>query len=374
MSKHLSDHHKVLLDILSCALWKKDFEFPEGFKEWDQILRNAMSHSVLAIVSHYLLSKLEFTAKLPSELRLKLKSFVVNSVIASEKLNDVILLTNDVLVQEGIEPILLKGYGIAQFYPYPALRQCGDIDFYVGVDSYKKSYEVLTSRFGKRNDSDIWQDKHYNLVVNDAELEVHRFCDEHYSSKYHAILQKYSEQGLSVKTEIVSINGSDIKIPETTFNAFYIFYHLFRHFIYGGVGLRQICDWAVFLSKNKESIDRLKLETMLKEMNLSGAWKDFGKLIVRYLGFPEEDFPFYDPMVNDRKVLRIIDRILSEGNFGFERSYYKKRSNSYLLNKFLSFWRQSARFIDLMFLYPSSSFYFMMSFLKTAFSKFLAHE
>lgn len=370
----MQKHSKILLDILSSALWNKDYTVPVDFREWKQVLRMANSHSVLAIVSHYLLRQREFTTSISYEMRLKMKSFVVSSVMASDKQNDTIILANDVLVQEGIVPILLKGYGIAQFYPQPALRQCGDIDFYVGEGSYKKSYEVLAGRFEGRADDDIWQEKHYSLMVNDMEVEVHRLCDEHYSAKYHAILQKYSDQGLSEDLENVSIKGSEIRIPETTFNAFYIFYHLFRHFIYGGVGLRQICDWAVFLNKNKDSIDRQKLETMLKEMKLMGAWKDFGHMIVKYLGFPEGDFPFYESKISDRRVSRIIDRILSEGNFGFERSYYKNRSDSYILNKFLSLWRQLSRFVKLMFLYPGSSFYFMMSFLKTAFSKFLAHE
>ena len=38
--------------------------------------------------------------------------------------------------EAGIDPVLLKGQGIALNYPEPMLRECGDIDLYVGPEQY----------------------------------------------------------------------------------------------------------------------------------------------------------------------------------------------------------------------------------------------
>lgn len=47
------------------------------------------------------------------------------------------------LRKAGIEPVLLKGQGLSRYYPTPELRQCGDIDIYVGEENYEKAYDAI---------------------------------------------------------------------------------------------------------------------------------------------------------------------------------------------------------------------------------------
>ncbi len=374
MKYRMTQSQEVLLRILKAALRDENSDVLEDFDQWGELIKVAKSQSVLPIIAKFILKDTHIQNNLSNEIRLKLKSIVVSSVMTSDKLNKTLVVISDILKEEGIAHVLLKGWGLAQNYPLPSLRQCGDIDLYVGIEYYERSHSVLKAMYGKDVQDDIWEDKHYDLHVNDIQVEIHRVCDEHFSSRYDAILQYYSGMGLTQNLETCAVDGTEVFTPEKTFNAFYIFYHLYRHFMYGGVGLRQLCDWELFLRNHHNDIDTSRLHAMLTEMKLMEAWRDFGKLIVTYLGFCSNDFPFYDSKVSDSRVSAIMNRIIEEGNFGFERSYYKGRSDSYIVNKFMSLGRQMARFIRLMSLYPRASFYYMMDFLSTALRRFCAHR
>ena len=135
--------------------------------------------------------------------------------------------------------------------------------------------------------------------------------------------------------------------------------------------LRQLCDWGAFLEKKRRSIDRTKLKQIIDEMEMMRAWQDFGELLVVYLGMNPQSLPYRDENISSRRLDIIMGRILSEGNFGFERSYFKKRSENYLLNKVVSLFRHMARFLQLFRLYPVSTYWYMMYFMRNAMSKFL---
>ena len=78
---------------------------------------------------------------------------------------------------------------------------------------------------------------------------------------------------------------------DADFNAFYIFNHRWHHFMTSGIGLRQFCDWMLFLHKHKDEIDLGRLEKFLMDMDMMKPWQSFGCVIVDVLGMPEEEFP-----------------------------------------------------------------------------------
>src|SRR5258706_1029919 len=45
----------------------------------------------------------------------------------------------------GVEPILLKGWGIARMYPQPALRPYGDFDLFVRPRDFRAAQSVIDS-------------------------------------------------------------------------------------------------------------------------------------------------------------------------------------------------------------------------------------
>ena len=124
----------------------------------------------------------------------------------------------------------------------------------------------------------------------------------------------------------------------------------------GGLGLRQICDWCRLLWTYRDSIDRGRLEDLVRQSDLVSEWKAFGAFAVDNLGLPAEAMPLYDASAKwQRKARRIHSFIMETGNFGHNRdkSYYSKYP--YLVYKAISLWGHIRDFFKRLMIFPMDS-------------------
>lgn len=272
------------------------------------------------------------------------------------KLNGVLVNVVSQLSAAGIRPVLLKGQGLAQYYPKPELRQCGDIDLYVGLGRYDDSYDVvkpLATQIDDRKALEVG--KHYDFFVGKVAVEMHRYSDRYPTSRLDRIYQEVSLRGLNENLIPLVFSSQEVYTPSDEYNAFYIFSHLFHHFLINGLGARQLCDWMLFLRSRSSHIDMQSLKTTLERLDMLKPWQAFGCVLVKYFGMPAETFPFYDP-AQENKAAKIVKRLLDEGNFGKERDVYKKRGKIYLINKTWAMFAHIGRSLGLLFLFPRHSF------------------
>ena len=86
--------------------------------------------------------------------------------------------------------------------------------------------------------------------------------------------------------------------------------HVAGHMINdGGVGLRHLCDWAVF-------VERVDVERFRPQLESVGLWTfacQLTAVCVRYLGLPEMDWVGEQ---DDEFLSSLIEDVLSAGNFG----------------------------------------------------------
>ncbi|MBQ0088948.1 MAG: nucleotidyltransferase family protein, partial [Prevotellaceae bacterium] len=73
---------------------------------------------------------------LPDEALMQLKQACMQNMMMQQEMKGVLATAWDALSYGGVQPVLLKGFGLAALYPQPYLRQWGDIDIYVGADGY----------------------------------------------------------------------------------------------------------------------------------------------------------------------------------------------------------------------------------------------
>ena len=268
-------------------------------------------------------------------------------------LNNTLILVVTELRRHGIDPVLLKGQGIARYYPVPELRQCGDIDLYVGLENGEKVHDLLSSVAEKIDDRVlIHHGKHYHVTMpGGVEVEVHRYTDNHLTRKLEDTYQAASAKGTTEGLVVYDFAGTPVNTPADEFNAFFIFNHLFHHFLTSGIGLRQFSDWMMFLHTRKGKLDLEYLHKLLTDMEMLMPWQAFGCVLVDDLGMPEDEFPFFD-RVQEGKTDKILSRVLKEGNFGKERRVYKNRGTNYLLNKTRSFFGHIGKSADLVTVFP----------------------
>ena len=236
-----------------------------------------------------------------------------------------------------IPVVLVKGQSLAQDYLEPERRQPGDIDLLLTPASYEAAKAVLLPKATKvlEEQTETW---HQGMRFKSIEVEVHGSISTLMSRKLDRQLAALLRQQFDGRPfPSVSIGGAGIPVPEADFNAIYIFVHFLQHFWSGGVGIRQLTDWMVFVSVHKRDIHPVILEKRLQELGLLRLWKVFTGFAQEYLGCPAEKLPLAtepDPK-KDARIWKFIRRC---GNFGKNRDRSRKEE-AYLVRKIHSLWR-----------------------------------
>ena len=258
----------------------------------------------------------------------------------------------------GVEPVLLKGQGLARNYLQPLLRECGDIDLYVGREQYEKACAIINGTATEQEKSEAHATKmHYGLPRYEPHLgkvyiEIHSISSRCFNEKADALYQALANKGLSNNLVPMVFEQVTVNTPSDSFNAFYIFFHMQRHFELGGIGMRQLCDWVRFLHTHANTIDPSFFESTLDALELRSVWNLFASVAVDYLGLPAEEMPLYQPGLKKEAEL-VLGDIFYVGNFGHDRTLRRKdRPASYLAGKWYSIRFSLERYRMLLRLYP----------------------
>ena len=139
----MKQHEEVFLELLRAGMWSRKPQVPMGFAEWGSVVRLAKSQSVLGVVGQVMLSDEQIAAGMSQELKAKVKKFVMSNMLTHNLLNNTLIKVVSTLREGGVESVLLKGQGLARNYPQPELRQCGDIDLYIGLNNGERVHDLL---------------------------------------------------------------------------------------------------------------------------------------------------------------------------------------------------------------------------------------
>lgn len=346
-------YEKVFFEILRASLWKTSVVIPEGFTDWTNVMRLAKVQALTGLVADVSISDPCVSELLPEDFIPKLNRIRIVNVSTYYRLSSTLIMVVTAMRKYGIEPVLLKGQSMARNYPVPELRQCGDIDLYVGTANYESSYEALKQIADEIDEPDALtsDEKHFHAKIANSVIEVHKYADIHSSSTFNKIYQKYADRGLSCNLVKMHFGDMDVSSPEDNFNAFYVFNHMWHHFMAGGVGLRQVCDWIMFLHSRAGKLDLDYLYAILNEMKLLIPWQAFGCIAVDVLGLPAEEFPFYTTKYRS-KADKVLKRIMEEGNFGQQTAFVRKHQKGYLYEKLFSLKCHIERFFGMVTLFP----------------------
>ncbi|MDE5759124.1 MAG: nucleotidyltransferase family protein, partial [Allobaculum sp.] len=245
------------------------------------------------------------------------------------------------LRDEGLKAVLLKGQAYARVYPRPEMRQCGDIDLYVGEDSYLPAYSAIKKFGWKREERFLPKTKHYGCWLDGIRIELHRIAGQLPSPAADHEFQLWSRAQLKESREYLETGGEKVNVPTPVFDVVFVFMHLYHHFLNGGTGLRHICDWILLLHTHSTHLDTKELEKLLNQFHLMRGWKKFTPIAVEHLGLPADECPFYSPKYSDEGE-KVLSFILKEGNFGRAKQKGAVRPEGYFAGKIYSFRRQSA--------------------------------
>lgn len=353
--------------LLRAALWGAPVDFNEAV-DWNGIMRIAEHHGNEVLLADCA-ARMNDGDKPSASALARMQTVMRNNLIHQMSLRQILVSAVKLLREHHIEPVLLKGFGLALLYPNPGLRQFGDIDLFVGLADFHEACRLLRTLPGGynwRKEEDVG--RHYNIEFGQYPMEVHRISADIENAKEQAVYTAIEQEGLSGHLQRADLDGFEVSIPSKEFVVFFTFYHAWHHFLTTGVGWRQLSDVALALHAYHGQLDLDKLRQWLADMHVMLPWQTFGYLMVDCLGLPETELPFYDPACRSR-ARRLYAQVMREGNF--------KRINGFKQNKpKYRFWHRVQTFIGVFInfyyrarVFPASAFREMITTLRQAFIK-----
>lgn len=361
--------------LMRAALWQQPVELEET-PDWEGIMSIAHHHAtnvLVADVASRLTGDKAPSSAMLREMKTRMRANLINQLELKQILTKAIITLRD----KGMEPVLLKGFGLALLYPNPNLRQFGDIDLFVGVQQFHSACTVLRTLPGGYN----WGDeldigRHYNIEFGHYPMEIHRVSADIDNPRNAAKFAVIEQDGLFDNKRTVNFEGFQLPVPSKEFMVFFTFFHAWHHFLTTGVGWRQISDVTMTLhtylgqpvDSQTATFDLEKLHTWLMTMHLLKPWQTFGWLMVNYLGLPTAEMPFYNPSCS-RKAQKLYTRVMAEGNFRRPNRFKHRKPKGRIAKRAHSFIGIFVDFFQLANLFPAQAFHEMQTALEFSFSK-----
>ena len=353
--------------LLQAAIWDRPVAY-EGAIDWPKVMQLSEHHATVTLLCD-VASKMNDGRQPGPEMLALMKQQMRANLFFQMRLKQAMLQAVSMLREHDIEPVLLKGFSLAQLYPNPALRQFGDIDLFVGLEKFHEACAVLRAMPGSYNWGVILDSgRHFNIEFGEYSLEIHRVSSEILEAEENAVYMELERQGLVINAEEVELEGARLRVPSKDFMVFFTFYHAWHHFLTSGVGWRQLCDIAMTLHAYHDQINMEQFRRSLEALHLMKPWQSFGYLLVRQLGLPESEMPFYSSKLGHTPD-RLYDYIMAEGNFGRDETFKMKQPKGYLLHKAHAFACIFVDFFRMFKVFPEVAFRELGNTLKQGFTK-----
>lgn len=320
----------LLLSIISHELFNG--EMPDICEEnITALLKEASAQSVFPMV--YAALKRDFGNKYPEKInkyeQLYL-TYVVSCVQNAHEYNELDTIMNKCKIPYCV----LKGFASASYYKDSVLRAVGDVDFIVrpqDVDNASKTLEeygfVKNSNDSedihivfKRGGFSIWELHHNINGIPDSDIGV-RLNDD---------IKRVIDDSRRCDNREVNCN-----IPSEYHHGLIMMLHIISHLTSEGIGLRHICDWAVFV----DSFNEDEFEEMFRgKFTQYGIWK-FAQIItmacVEYLGLKPQKWAkeiVDNNVFTQQDMEELMLDVISGGNFG-QKDRNRSREIKYISDK-----------------------------------------
>lgn len=265
----------IFCQLVQIAIGTRDVsEFTAVSQEqWQELFRIAKKQGLLA-VTFGAIEKLSPSLQPPLQVKLSWIRCRELIVAQNEKISALCREIDTLLPQVGVRTCILKGQGMATYYPIPEYRNSGDIDLWVclenATDDLDADVKVIIEKVTalKRGNIHDLSYHHVEWTVDGVEVELHHRPGKYFNKRTDKMYQKWASE----EFENRKLSDVGFHIPSAKFCLVQLIEHMMRHIVYcEGLGLRQMCDYAVLLQKTtkEEKDDALRMIHKLGMKNLA---------------------------------------------------------------------------------------------------------
>lgn len=289
-----------LLLLLSKALFGREIRLSDP--DWMQILKEARNQTVVQLAY----SAVDKSALSPEEAKCWKQAAAID-LANSIKVGDDHSQLNEWMT--GIPYVILKGAASASYYPTPVYRSMGDVDFLVRPEDLEKAGRILEGHGLKP-----WNERHISHIVYRSprlHYEMHFNLAGTPNGTAGELVREYTRDIFDKAKEETIVNGVAL-LPSPFHHGLILLLHTGHHLTGEGIGLRHLCDWAVFENSLSENEFCDLFEDELKKLGLWHFAQILTRVAIKYLGADERAWA----AANETVVDGLIEDILVGGNFG----------------------------------------------------------
>ncbi|MBR5094497.1 MAG: nucleotidyltransferase family protein [Oscillospiraceae bacterium] len=305
----ITHEQQVLFLLLGNALFLRGDKIPDDV-DWNVVLREARQQAVLPLA--WEAAKGCLSGPAAEAIDRQVGEIVVNDMYID--FDHVEL--HSCMQAAGIPYVVMKGSASAAYYPQPMLRMMGDVDFLVHREDVQRAGEALLAQgFQAREGQDETIHRAYtrnNDPTHSSEWELHwrpnGIPSNATGEKIWELLSDSVETACLHETE----NGCYM-VPDDFHHGLMLLVHTAMHLMHSGVGLRHLCDWAVFSDSLPTERFCALFEGPLQEVGLWGFASALTACAARYLGCCA---PRWAELVPEELLEALMLDILAGGNFG----------------------------------------------------------
>ena len=294
----INSNQMALLELLKATLFHIEPSFPAD-ADWDVVLQEAKDHAVVALAAQ----------SVPKTEAHKWSQFVDQNTAHTLQVlhaqSELVRLFETV----GIPLAVLKGAAAAAYYPNPAQRTMGDIDFIVPTERLDEAKALLESSGYTAQSADREEDRHIVFERHGVLFELHRRF-----SSFGLDIDPAIYDGIQNRNQAVVLGQTFPMLPPLE-NGLVLLAHIRQHLIeeYFSLGLRQMIDWMMYVHANiRTSGWKDDFTELLRQYRLDKLAATMTYICKRYLGLPDD----VECEADEEAAAALFDRILASGNFG----------------------------------------------------------
>lgn len=247
------------IEIINCSLYGSTFS-GTNLAELNSLYSLATKNSLCAVAYNGFLGW-----NAPEEVDSFLNKWKNQSLLSSItqlKKNAALKEVIDLFKKNNINYAVFKGIILSGLYPQDGIRYSGDSDIWVDENDFNMAEELLNS-LGYIKDDLNSKDCVFNFAGPSLYIEMHKYLWEDYTGKK---IEKIKSLNWTDSNTFVTVQvgKSEYTTLGYTEHLEYMFFHIIKHYVYKGFGIRHLIDVALFVNAY---IDKIDIKRFWQDMN-----------------------------------------------------------------------------------------------------------
>ncbi len=271
------------ISLIKKALWGTgELTANEG------VFNDLRDHTLVALPADLLSS-----ADLPEELAARWKDAIVQQLMQYYKYKQ-----QESELPVAVPYVILKGSAAGRYYPRPEYRAMGDIDIMTRMEDFSAACEALLEN--GYEEIPCSESRHRQFIRDGIIVEVHQSF----------AVPGGSERAEKIDRLIVDNINPTHYLPDLV-NGIVLLEHI-RYHLRGGIGLRQILDWMLFVNQCLPDQKWPEFRAMVDRTDMEVLAAAVTRMCELYLGLPEHE---WCRNADRETCARLMSAVMNSGNF-----------------------------------------------------------